>query len=305
MSQKGAVGQGELGAVVITGASTGIGEACACRLERLGYTVFAGVRKAADGAALQNKCSDRLHPIILDVTDAASIERAAETIGKALGDRGLAGLVNNAGIAVASPLEYLPPAELRRQLEVNVVGQLAVTQAFLPLLRKSHGRIINMSSVSGLTALPMTGAYAASKFALEGLTDSLRRELAAFKIPVSLIEPAGIATPIWEKSAGDFDKLAVNLPAEVEEHYGLMGEVTRKFAGNAARHGLPVELVADAVAEALTAFRPKARYVVAKNPRMVKLLRILPAALQDRLILNRLNKAAKKISSKNKSLPRN
>lgn len=298
MSQSGRAGSGEWGAVVITGASTGIGEACACRLERLGYTVFAGVRKAADGAALQSKCSDRLRPIILDVTDAVSIERAAETVARAVGGKGLAGLVNNAGIAVASPLEYLPPAELRRQLEVNVVGQLAVTQAFLPLLRKCHGRIINMSSVSGLTALPMTGAYAASKFALEGLSDALRRELAAFKIPVSLIEPAGVATPIWEKSAGDFDNLAGNLPAALEEHYGLMGEVTRKFAASAARHGLPVEMVADAVAEALTASRPKARYVVAKNPRMVKLLRVLPAAWQDRLILNRLNKAARQLSSK-------
>jgi NAD(P)-dependent dehydrogenase (short-subunit alcohol dehydrogenase family) len=297
MSQSGS----EPGAVIVTGASTGIGEACACRLERLGYTVFAGIRKAADGAALQAKCSDRLRPLILDVTDPPSIERAAETVSKFLGDKGLAGLVNNAGIAVAAPLEYLPPAELRRQFEVNVVGQLAVTQAFMPLLRKSQGRIINMSSVSGLTALPMTGAYASSKFALEGLSDALRRELAPFHIPVILIEPAGIATPIWDKSAGDFDNMAGRLPGGWEEDYRLVGEVTRKFARHAAKHGLSVELVADAVAEALTSPKPKARYVVAKTPAMVKLLRILPAAWQDRLILNRLHKAARQISSKNNS----
>ena len=297
MSQSGAAFTGELGAVVVTGASTGIGEACACRLERLGYTVFAGVRKKSDGAALQSKCSDRLRPILLDVTDPVSIEAAAETIRKAVGGKGLAGLVNNAGIAVAAPLEYLPPDQLRRQLEVNVVGQLAVTQAFLPLLRQSRGRIINMSSVSGLTALPMTGAYAASKFALEGLTDALRRELAAFKIPVVLIEPAGIATPIWDKSAADFDSMAGDLPAGLEEHYGLMGEVTRRFASSAAKHGLPVELVADAVATSLTAPKPKARYIVAKIPFMVKLLHVLPASVQDRLILGRLNKAIRQVSS--------
>ena len=298
MAQSGAVTVGELGAVVVTGASAGIGEACACRLERVGYTVFAGVRKSADGAALQSKSSERLRPILLDVTDPASIEQAAATVREAVGGKGLAGLVNNAGIAVAAPLEYLPPDQMRRQLEVNVVGQLAVTQVFLPLLRKSRGRIINMSSVSGLTAIPMTGAYAASKFALEGMSDALRRELAAFKIPVVLIEPASIATPIWDKSAADFDSLSGNLPAGLEEHYGLMGEVTRRFAASAAKHGLPVELVADAVATALTSTKPKARYIVAQNTFMVKLLRVLPASVQDRLILGRLNKAMRQVSAK-------
>ncbi len=286
----------ELGVVVITGASTGIGEACACRLERMGYQVFAGVRKASDGVALQSKCSDRLHPVILDVTDPISIQRARETVSRAISVKGLAGLINNAGIAVACPLEYLPPDELRKQLEVNVVGQLAVTQAFLPLLRQAQGRIINMSSVSGLTALPMTGAYAASKFALEGLSDALRRELASFNIAVSLIEPGGVMTPIWEKSAADWNKMSESLPPELNERYGVMGEVTRRFANRAARHGLPVEAVTDVVAQAMTASRPKARYLVAKNAPLVKLLKLLPDRWQDKIILSRLQKAARQIS---------
>lgn len=289
---------GNLGVVVVTGASTGIGEACALHLERLGYRVFAGVRKTADGETLRGKASDRLQPLLLDVTDPASIERAAATVRRAVGDKGLAGLVNNAGIAVAGPLEFLPPGELRRQLEINVVGQHAVTQAFLPLLRQARGRIINMSSVSGLTALPMTGAYAASKFALEGLSDALRRELAPFGIAVVLVEPASIATPIWDKSAGDFDKLSGDLPPEFAERYGVIGEITRRAAKHAAKHGLPVEKVAEAVAQAMTAAKPKPRYLVASNPTLVKLLKILPASWQDRLIQGRLAKAARKIAAK-------
>jgi NAD(P)-dependent dehydrogenase (short-subunit alcohol dehydrogenase family) len=286
----------EPGAVVITGASTGIGEACVCRLERMGYRVFAGVRKAADGLALQGKCSDRVQPLILDVTDPVSIERAREVVARAVGPEGLAGLVNNAGIAVACPLEYLPLDELRKQLDINVVGQLAVTQAFLPLLRQAQGRIINMSSVSGLTALPMIGAYAASKFALEGLSDALRLELAPFKVRVSLIEPAAIATPIWDKAAGDWDVLAQRLPAEMNERYGVVGEITRRTARQAGIHGLSAEMVADVVARAMTCRWPRARYLVAKNARLLKLFSLLPDRWRDTLVLGQLRLAGRKIS---------
>ncbi|MGD1157325.1 MAG: SDR family oxidoreductase, partial [Terriglobia bacterium] len=186
------------GAVVITGASTGIGEACALHLDKLGFRVFAGIRKAADAEALRHRASARLVPIRLDVSDETEVEQAARNVTEALRGEGLAGLVNNAGIVVAGMLEFLPLDALRRQLEVNVVGQVAVTQAFLPHLRKARGRIVNIGSVSGLIAGPFSGAYAASKFALEALTDALRVELRPWKIHVSIVEPGNIQTPIWK-----------------------------------------------------------------------------------------------------------
>src|SRR5438552_5007347 len=155
------------GNIVITGASTGIGEACALRLDELGYRVFAGVRKPADGEALQKKASDRLSRVILDVTNEESIAAAVRMVG----DVPLAGLVNNAGIVVAGPVEMIPIAMWRKQFEVNVIGQVAVTQAFLPMLRAGRGRIVNMGSVAGRSAIPYSGPYCSSKFALEGLTD--------------------------------------------------------------------------------------------------------------------------------------
>ncbi|MEK7693262.1 MAG: SDR family oxidoreductase, partial [Chloroflexota bacterium] len=191
-------GTGSTRSVVITGASTGIGEACALHLDALGWRVFAGVRKGADGEALQRKASARLIPVRIDVTDQASIASACDAVAQELGARGLDGLVNNAGIAVAAPLEFVPIDDLRRQLEINVIGQIAVTQAFLALIRTARGRIVNIGSVSGKLATPFTGPYSASKFAMEALTDALRIELRPWKIEVSIVEPGSIATPIWE-----------------------------------------------------------------------------------------------------------
>src|SRR5215475_8847089 len=187
-------------AVVITGASTGIGAACARFLADRGFQVFAGVRNRQAGEALTTGRTARLTPIYLDVTEERSIQEAAELITRRVGDVGLAGLVNNAGIAIGSPLEVIPIDLLRRQFEVNVFGQIAVTQAFLPLLRKGHGRIVNMGSIAGRATIPLMGPYSASKFALEALTNALRLELQPWGIPVSVIEPGATATPIWEKS---------------------------------------------------------------------------------------------------------
>lgn len=175
--------------VVITGASTGIGAACALELDRRGFRVFAGVRKAADGLRLHEQASRWLAPLMIDVTDATSIAEAAKTVAAALDGGPLTGLVNNAGIVVGGPLETLPPSEFRRQLDVNVVGQLLVTQAFLPLLRAGRGRIVNIGSFSGRVGVPYSGAYAASKHALKAMTDSLRIELRRWKISVSTVEP--------------------------------------------------------------------------------------------------------------------
>jgi len=272
-------------AVVITGASTGIGRACALHLDQLGFQVFAGVRRESDGKALAEQASRRLQAILLDVTSSQMIAGAVEYVSAQVGDRGLAGLVNNAGVAVAAPLEFIPLDELRRQLEVNVVGQIAVTQAFLPLIRQGKGRIVNMSSISGLVATPFLGPYAASKFALEALSDALRRELSPWGIHVALVEPGRIKTPIWEKSLRAADRIAAQLPPEATRKYGSAMDENRRRAGNETR-GAPVEAVARAVAHALTAERPRIRYLVGVDARLGALLaRWLPGRILDWLIV--------------------
>ena len=270
-------------AVVVTGASSGIGEACALRLDGLGFRVFAGVRRQQDSDALRRKASERLAPVMLDVTDPLSVQSASDSVAAATGGVGLAGLVNNAGTAVAAPLEFLPLGELRRQLEVNVVGQIAVTQAFLPLLRQGSGRIVNIGSVSGRIASPLLGAYTASKFAMEGLTDTLRRELSPWGVAVSIVEPGRIATPIWEKSLKVADELLAALPRRALELYGPAIEEVRRGALEAARWGAPPEKVARAVEHALTAKRPRTRYPVGPDARLGALLvRLLPDPVLDR-----------------------
>ena len=194
-------------AVVITGASTGIGAASATELARHGFSVFAGVRKQRDGERLTAQ-SGHIVPLLLDVTNSEQIASAAETVCRSVGDAGLAGLVNNAGIVVAGPLEILPLDQLRLQLEVNVVGQIAVTQAFLPLLRKARGRIVNMSSLNGRIASPYLAPYAASKHALEAVNNAIRLELRAWGIRVLVIEPGATTTPIWDKAIAAADALA-------------------------------------------------------------------------------------------------
>ncbi|HEX6938496.1 MAG TPA: SDR family oxidoreductase [Longimicrobiales bacterium] len=276
--------------VVITGASKGIGRACALRLDRAGFRVFAGIRAAADGESLRASASERLTPIRIDVTDEVSIRAAAQRVAAAVGDAGLAGLVNNAGIAVGGPLEFLPTAEIRRQLDVNVVGQLAVTRAFLPLLRRARGRVVNMGSISGRMALPFTGAYAASKHALEAVTDALRLELAPWGLHVSIIEPGVIATPIWETSEAAAMRLMEAYPPEAMEYYGGVLDLVRQTVRHSAEHGLPPDEVAKAVEHALTARRPKTRYLVGPDARARALLRWLPDRLRDALILRRLRR---------------
>jgi NAD(P)-dependent dehydrogenase (short-subunit alcohol dehydrogenase family) len=277
--------------MVITGASTGIGAASALALDRAGWRVFAGVRRAEDGAALRQQASDRLTPVELDVADAASIAAATATVSAALGDAGLDGLVNNAGISVAAPLEFVPVAELRRQLDVNVVAQVAVTQAFLPLLRRARGRIVNMGSMSGVMALPFLGPYAASKFAMEALTDSQRVELRPWGIEVIIIEPGSIATPIWEKSLAAADRLMEGMPQQLFDYYGPAIKGMRRLVQRTSETGLPVRLVADAVTHALTARQPKTRYRVAKGSWMTRhVITQLPDRMRDRQIARRLPK---------------
>ncbi|MDX9973219.1 MAG: SDR family oxidoreductase [FCB group bacterium] len=272
-------------AVVITGASSGIGEACARLLDGKGYRVFAGVRRDKDGAALRKGASERMTPLRIDVTNAESLRGAAERLEEELGEAGLAGLVNNAGIAVMGPLEVLPLEDLRRQLEVNVVGVVASTQALLPLLRKGKGRIVNVGSLSGMMAAPFLGAYSASKFALEAITDAFRMELSPWGIGVCIVEPANTSTPIWDKPDA-VGKVVKGVPkarrALYEKQMESMGEAMRRMS----REGAAPEKVARVVADALAAGSPKARYFVGTDQRVAtSVMKMLPDWVQDSLVL--------------------
>jgi NAD(P)-dependent dehydrogenase (short-subunit alcohol dehydrogenase family) len=272
-------------AVLITGASTGIGAACALHLDRLGLLVFAGVRKIEDGEALQRHGPARLVPLLLDVTDQASIQRSHAMVSERVGSGGLFGLVNNAGIAVVGPLEAVPIPDLRRQLEINVIGQVAVTQAFLPLIRQARGRIVNMGSIAGRAAMPLMGPYSASKFALEALTDSLRLEVQQWGIEVSIVEPGAIATPIWEKSGKEAVYLEATTTAELRALYGTVIAAVRKVVEQAAARAIPSDAVAKVVEEALTSSCPKTRYLVGTDAKLRALMvKLLPDRISDSVL---------------------
>lgn len=245
-------------AVLVTGASTGIGEAVARRLAGAGWDVFAGARSDADLERLER---DGLTPVRLDVTDEASIAAARGAIA----ERPLDGLVNNAGVAITGPLELVPLDELRRQLEINLVGQVAVTQAFLPAVRAARGRIVNMSSIGGRVALPLVGPYAASKFALEAVSDSLRRELRPWGIRVAVVEPGAVKTPIWDKGRTIADRLERDMGEDARRLYGPLADRMRAEAEKIPDRGVEPDAVARAVEHALDARRPKLRYVVGRD----------------------------------------
>ncbi|MFU8771974.1 MAG: SDR family oxidoreductase, partial [Anaerolineales bacterium] len=262
--------------VLITGASTGIGKACAVHLSELGYQVFAGIRQQKDEHDLLKKSNNGLIPVQLDVTDTGSINEAAKMIQTTLGERGLYALVNNAGIAVSGPIEFIPIDDFRQQFEVNVIGQVAVTQTFLDLLRKAYGRIVNISSISGQIALPFLGPYASSKFALEAISDALRVELRPWGIPVILIEPGRIATPIWEKSLARADENIRGLPPKGKELYSQIIDYARKSMTNPSRTMLSVESVVRVVEQVLSVKNPRARYAIGrKTSQRILLFKIL------------------------------
>ncbi len=271
-------------AVVITGTSTGIGRACALDF-RLGFRVFAGVRTSKDGESIQRESKGRIVPLLMDVTDSASVSAAAIEVARAVGTAGLYGLVNNAGIVISGPLEFLPVSEIGQQFEVNVMGQIAVIQAFLPLLRKARGRIVNMGSISGRIALPFLGPYSASKFSLEAITDTLSYELLPWEIKVAIIEPGAVKTPIWEKSRAAAGKRFKNFPPKAFELYGPMIAVFRSETEKAAASGIEPGVVAQVVEHALTAKKPKSRCLVGRNVRLQAFLKkVLPDSLFDRFV---------------------
>jgi len=275
--------------LLVTGASTGIGAACAMDCARRGMTVFAGVRNLEAGEALKKKAGTSLIPVQLDVTDADSIARCAELVGRTVGPAGLGGLINNAGIAIGGPLEVIPIAQLRKQLEVNVIGQIAVTQAVLPLVRQARGRIINMGSIAGRGTIPMMGPYSASKFALEALTDALRMELRPWGIEVSIIEPGAIDTPIWEKSLKTSIEIEEAVTEEGKRLYGETASRVREAVDQSARRAISVEHVVEAVWHALTAVRPKTRYLVGRDAKMrAFMVKWMPDRVQDWILYKAL-----------------
>jgi NAD(P)-dependent dehydrogenase (short-subunit alcohol dehydrogenase family) len=276
---------------LVTGASTGIGRATTLRLASAGWTVLAGVRDPAAGERLlaEAPAAGRVVALTLDVTDAEQVARAAEAVDEHTGEAGkpasgrLDALVNNAGIGVGGPLELVPLDELRRQFEVNVFGQVAVTQAMLPALRRAHGRIVFISSIGGRVAVAFTAPYAASKHAVEALGDALRVELHSSNVQVALIEMASVATPIWGKAQAEAERLSI--PPELEGAYGPAMAGMEKAMGNAAQSGIPAERLAETIEGALTARRMKARYVVGREARgMLLAKRLLPDLVFDRVI---------------------
>jgi NAD(P)-dependent dehydrogenase (short-subunit alcohol dehydrogenase family) len=275
--------------IVITGASSGIGEACALYLDGLGCRVFAGVRSPDDGGALKAKASARLTPVLLDVTDVASVDHAAETVRTAVGAAGLAGLVNNAGIGGGGPLEVVSLADLRKVFEVNVIGPVAVMQAFLPLLRQGRGRIVNMGSIAGRAATPFVGPYSASKFALEALTDVMRGELRPWGIHVSIVEPGAVESRIWEKARQRANQMEATADPEARARYGEAIARVRDALEQAAQRAIPARVVAEAVAHALFAARPKTRYLVGLDARVrAAMAAWLPDRAQDWLLAKAL-----------------
>ena len=258
---------------LVTGASSGIGRACAQHLNGLGFHVLAGVRNEADAPP-------GLEPVRLDVTSEADVAAVKERVGAELG-----ALVNNAGIAIMGPVEGVPVADWRRQMEVNFIGQIAVTRALLPALVRARGRVVNLSSIGGRVAMPLFGPYSASKFALEAATDALRREVAQHGVKVVAVEPGAIATPIWDKGLVEAQERLVAMPPDVPRRYEGLIAAVRRAARNMGEEGLPPEEVAEVVGRAVTARRPRTRYVVGREARVQAVLaRLLPDRAFDALI---------------------
>ncbi len=276
--------------VLVTGASSGIGRACVRAMDERGWRVYAGVRHDADARALAQDNSPSLRPVRLDVTVAPEIEAAARLIRQEVGEHGIDALISSAGIAIAGPLEFLTPADLREQLEVNVIGPMAVTQAMLPMLRAAGGRVVFISSVSARIALPIIGPYAASKCALEALLDALRLEVQPTGVDVVVIQPGPITTGMLEKAihvAEDrFDRLA----PEAKELYRPMMEAGPAAARASDRRSLPSSAVVGVVLKALQARRPRPRYMVLRGAWMFRLLTdLLPDRCRDAAIIRALD----------------
>lgn len=271
------------GAVVVTGASTGIGRATVLRLDAAGLRVFAGVRREQDGEALRRERSG-ITPLLLDVTDAAALKAAVAAVEAEVGGAGLTGLVNNAGVSTGAPVEFVAIDEVRRIFEVNLVGVMATTQAFIPLLRPAHGRIVCIGSIGGRMASPFLSAYSASKAAVSAMCDSLRVELRPWGMHVALVEPGSIDTPIWDKGFTEFEASVQSWPAQAMQLYGDVIPRMRRITEQTAKRAIPPDRVARVVEHALTASRPRTRYVVGTDARARAMIRRMPDRMRDAVV---------------------
>ena len=276
------------GFVLVTGTSTGIGAATAAHLVDDGFHVFAGVRKMADAEALRTHAPERVTPIVVDVTDESAISAAAKSVSAAVGTHGLAGLVNNAGIGVPAPIEFQPLADFREQLEVNLFGPVAMIQAFMPLIRRGGGRIVNVGSIGGMLVLPINGAYSASKFGMRAISDALRLELRQWNIHVSLIEVAPVKTAIFGKSFEALDGLEKRIGDEGFKLYEKQITAIRKAVEDAAASADSPLVIAKAVQHALTSDKPKTRYLAGHGGKQTAVAAALPDRARDRALVHEL-----------------
>lgn len=272
--------------VLITGTSTGIGRATALYLDQMGFYIIATVRKEDDAEELQAAASSHLRTLLLDVTNATSLARAEEALEQHLGNQGLWGLVNNAGVAITGPLEFVPLDQMRQLFEVNLFGVLAVTQICLPFLRQAQGRIINVSSTASIVVAPFHGPYSSSKSSLNALSNALRLELRPFGIQVSTLVCGIIKTPIWTKGREESDRVWKNMPMDAEELYGARYHQLRSYFHQLGQDGVPPEKAARIIADALTTDRAKQTYYIGSDAWKYRLLnKISGERLRDWIIL--------------------
>jgi NAD(P)-dependent dehydrogenase (short-subunit alcohol dehydrogenase family) len=271
---------------VVTGASSGIGQATARLLAARGFAVLAGVRREEDR---ELAVAGGVEPVILDITDPAQVDAIAQRVAGDAEGRPLRVLVNNAGIAVNAPVEVIPMSEWRRQFDVNFFGHVAVTRALLPALLQARGRIVNVSSIGGRVAGPGFGAYASSKFALEAMSDALRREVAQLGVAVIVVEPGTVATAIWGKGSATADGLVAGMSTEQRNRYGGLVAAVRKQARAMERNGITPEAAAQVIVGAIEADKPRARYLIGRDAKiMAAVTKRLPDRVVDRLIARSL-----------------
>ena len=271
-------------AVLITGTSTGIGAACAQRMASAGWTVYAGVRRQEDGDRLERSVTGDVRSVLLDVTNGAQIESVIATLADELGQQGLDGLVNNAGVGRGGPIEGLSEDDWRWVFDVNVFGLVDVTRAALPLLRAGRGRVVNIGSTAGRVAAAMLGPYAASKHAVEAISEALRFEVESFGMKVACIEPGEIETAIWDKVDRELTELDQRFAPEVLDRYAPHVDMAYGFVAEGAAKGIPASKVADAVHHALTSDKPKHRYLVGPDAKVLAVIALMPDRLRHRLL---------------------
>jgi NAD(P)-dependent dehydrogenase (short-subunit alcohol dehydrogenase family) len=268
--------------IVVTGASTGMGAATAKELARKGFHVLAGVRRDVDADALR---ADRIEPHILDITVDSDVAAIADRVARDPLGRPLRALINNAGIGVNGPVEALPIAEWRRQFEVNLFGHVAMIQALLPSLRRSSGTVVNISSIGGKVALPTYPAYAGSKFAMEALSDSLRREVSGSGVKVAVVEPGAVKTAMAERGIATADRLKAEMATDQLERYGALIDAMSNLARSFDTDGVPAEHAAKVIAKAATASRPRTRYTVGRDAAILaRLSRVISDRFLDRVV---------------------